>query len=269
MKTNWTFEMLQKEAFKYKTRTEFSNKSRNAYSTAQSRGILDLICSHMKYVYINWTYNSLKKEALKYKTRGEFYKNSPKAYDMAQHRKILNEICTHMKSIFTNWTFKMLHEEALKYKSRIDFQIYSPNAYFASRRRNILDKICSHMKPSIGSSRYEKELLKKIKIFYPNSKWIRDRKVKIINKPHIKGFDLDIYIPELNKAIEFDGKYWHSFEGLSRGRSHWPQKDIKNYHEIKDNYFLTKNIKILHIKEENWLKNKEKCIKQCLKFLRN
>jgi hypothetical protein len=41
-----------------------------------------------------------------------------------------------------------------------------------------------------------------------------DNKVKIKGKPYIHGFDIDIFIPELNIGIEFDGGYYHTFAGL-------------------------------------------------------
>ncbi len=94
-------------------------------------------------------------------------------------------------------------------------------------------------------------------------------KVKIPNKSYIKGFEIDIFVPELNKGIEFDGKYHHSFEYMrvDPKRAKWSDNDIHNYHEIKDAWFASKGIQILHIKEEDWNKNKELCVKRCLKFL--
>lgn len=43
----WTDEEVAEEALKYKTRVEFQENSL-AWSVAQSRGLLDLVCSHMK-----------------------------------------------------------------------------------------------------------------------------------------------------------------------------------------------------------------------------
>lgn len=102
---------------------------------------------------------------------------------------------------------------------------------------------------------------------YPKIVKLKDYKVKIEGKPHIKRFEIDIFVPELNKGIEFDGIYWHSIAGLKRSRKHWPLEDLENYHQIKDTYFLGKGIKILHIKEQDWLKNKEECVKKCFQFL--
>jgi very-short-patch-repair endonuclease len=81
------------------------------------------------------------------------------------------------------------------------------------------------------------------------------------------GLDIDIYIPELRKGIEFDGDYWHSFEGLKRGRPDWPEEDLERYHQIKDRYFLSKGIEILHINEKEWLENHSKCLQKINDFL--
>jgi len=35
-----------------------------------------------------------------------------------------------------------------------------------------------------------------------------------------------------------------------------------------DRYFKSKGIDILHIKEEDWVKDKDRCIKQCFLFLK-
>lgn len=82
---------------------------------------------------------------------------------------------------------------------------------------------------------------------------------------------VDIYIPELKLGVEFDGNYHHSFEYMRgcKKKVKWSDDDIRNYHEIKDTWFLTKGIAVLHIKEKDWLENKQACIQKCLDFLSN
>jgi uncharacterized protein (DUF488 family) len=53
----------------------------------------------------------------------------------------------------------------------------------------------------------------------------------------------------------------------NKSKKFWSDDDIRNYHEIKDDWFASKGIKILHIKEEDWIADKEICIQRCLKFL--
>ena len=54
--------------------------------------------------------------------------------------------------------------------------------------------------------------------------------------------ELDIYIPKKNLAIEFDGCYWHS--------KLW--KD-NHYHQNKSKECLSKNIRLIHIYEDEWI----------------
>ena len=59
------------------------------------------------------------------------------------------------------------------------------------------------------------------------------------NRQIIKPYELDIYIPSLKLAIEYNGTYWHSLEkGLS-----------KNYHLDKSIICKNKNIRLIHIYE--------------------
>ena len=62
----------------------------------------------------------------------------------------------------------------------------------------------------------------------------------------ISPFELDIYIPEHNLAIEFNGWYWHS--------------DIykdKYYHQNKTKICNEKDITLIHIHEYNYINSKE------------
>lgn len=44
-------------------------------------------------------------------------------------------------------------------------------------------------------------------------------------------------------------------------------EDVINYHQIKDEYFKSKGIELLHIKEEDWMEDKQGCIERCVEFL--
>ena len=59
-------------------------------------------------------------------------------------------------------------------------------------------------------------------------------------------YELDIYIPELNLAFEFNGSYWHSSL----------YKD-KFYHQNKTKLCYEKGIQLIHVYEYDWVKNKE------------
>jgi hypothetical protein len=274
----YTFESIEQEALKYKSRGEFQRLSVRYYRAAYDRDILEQVCSHMpRHISMSgknnptfkWSDEKLTEEASKYNTRKEFLKNNRSAYFTAQARGILNNISSHMiRLIREDWTYEELKAEALKYGTRVDFYRKSSNAYTAAKKRYILDDICTHMRQSCGVSSYEKELKEALSLVYSSVRKLRKSKIQIYDKPHIKGFDIDIYVPELKLGIEFDGTYHHSFDGLKRARPHWSDEDIKNYHKLKDDYFLNNyDIKILHISEKDWLINKQECIKRCLEFL--
>jgi hypothetical protein len=46
------FDLVKKEALKYKTRTEFASKSRSAYNWMRKNKCIDEVCSHMKRYFI-------------------------------------------------------------------------------------------------------------------------------------------------------------------------------------------------------------------------
>jgi hypothetical protein len=286
MKMNWTLEKIHLEALKYKTVKEFYTLGKNAYQLAAKLGILDSVCCHMSKGHIigdgnpscKWTFDKLYLEAIKYKAKRQFRNGSYSAYVIALKRGFLDSICKHMKDYDGSgenhpgfkWTPEKVQEEASKYKTRSEFRINSGGSHSAAKRLNILDQVCSHMKRPGGTSREEKQMLDIIKDIYPSAKKIRDSKVKIEEKPHIHGFDIDIFIPELNLGIEMDGPYYHSFEFMRKDpkKIKWSDEDIKNYDNLKDSWFLSsKGITVTHIKWTNWKKDKQACINKCLEFL--
>lgn len=267
----WPLKRLQIEANKYITRGGLKKGSPVAYKVACERNLLDQICLHMPSAsnkpYID---EELRLEALKYDKRSLFFEKSGGAYQVACRRgkKFLDKICCHMEDVYNYWPPEKLHPEALKYSDRTSFQRGSPGAWKASRKLGLLDKICDHMKILGGSSKPEKELFSIIFKKFPNTKKLRDKKVKIEGKPYIKGFEIDILVGNL--GIEFDGKRYHSFEFMRKDKQKkfWSDEDIRNYHKLKDDWFAIKGIQILHIKEEDWNSDKESCIQKCLAFLK-
>jgi hypothetical protein len=262
-------EELVQEALRYKTRIEFRKKNSNAYACASKRKILSSICAHMKLLRRSaYTNEELHNEAIKYSTRSEFERENSGAYQVAHKRGVLDRICTHMVEARHVWKITELLPEALLYKTRTAFQKGSPGAWDVARRLDILDKICSHMPNSANASLSEIELFEIIKTMCPEAKKLRDRKVKIEGKPYIKGFDIDILVGNL--GIEFDGPHHHSFEYMRKSycKRFWSDEDIRNYHEIKDAWFATKGIEILHIKWDDWIADKRVCIDKRTAFLK-
>ena len=61
------------------------------------------------------------------------------------------------------------------------------------------------------------------------------------NRTILGGRELDVYLPDHNLAFEFNGLYWHSSLKVPR-----------NYHQKKSFDCLNKNIRLIHIWQDDW-----------------
>lgn len=77
------------------------------------------------------------------------------------------------------------------------------------------------------------------------------------NRSVISPYELDIYLPDKNIAIEYDGLYWHGEASNNKD---------KKYHINKTNLCNNKGIQLIHIFEDEWL-YKKNIVKDKLKHL--
>lgn len=100
-------EACSKEAVKYKTRTEFQEKSNGAYTYAMRHGFLEEICEGMTLLWKSiWDKEKCTIEAQKYNRRIDFQRGSNSAYTYAMRHGFLDEICQHMKFYYQTDTYK-------------------------------------------------------------------------------------------------------------------------------------------------------------------
>lgn len=90
-----------------------------------------------------------------------------------------------------------------------------------------------------GKSYSEKELVDFVKSIYSDE--IMENTKRIIPPK-----ELDIYIPKMKLAIEYNGLYWHDENHVD-----------KNYHLTKTNMCNEKGIDLIHVFEDDWLERKE------------
>lgn len=112
------------------------------------------------------------------------------------------------------------------------------------KNRNRLRDWCDNNPDKLFTSfisKKELELLNWIKSYYPDARKMRKG-----------GNEIDVFIPELNIGIEFNGLYWHS-----------ELNKPTNYHLDKTNYFKEHGIKLLHVFEHEWA-SKQQQIKSFL-----
>ncbi len=264
----WTKDKILAEAKKYNNPYAFQLGSKNAYQAAINMGILKEACTHMtRLCHEPYDKENLKPIVAKHRDIGALRSEDPDAYAAICRLGLLEELTSSLDRERHYWSDQDLFEEARKYMTHGEFKEKNKSAYTLCVERGILEEVCSHMFKSGTVSSSEYAILCAVKKFFPETKRYKTNSVKIENKSHIKGFEVDILVKSLGKAIEFDGTYYHSFKGLKRSRKHWPNEDICNYHDLKDTWFATKGIQILHIKEEEWKNDKATCIAQIEQFL--
>jgi hypothetical protein len=147
---------------------------------------------------------------------------------------------------------KKIHNNKYDY-SLVDYKKSSTNIKIICPNHGIYEQMpMVHLKnfgckkcSNNGISIKEKEVVSFIKLL--NIKLI-ENDLKILG-----GKELDIYLPNNNLAIEYNGLYWHSDLFLNN-----------DYHLNKTNLCENKGIKLLHIFEDEWLDNK-KIIKSIIK----
>lgn len=147
----WTKDLLAAEAAKYTTIKDFRKYSPGAYQTADNKGLLPVIGSHLKRVKRpngSWTPKTVIEEAKKEKTLQDFRKNNPSAYDAAKKLKItakLREILSFKFQPAGYWTYQRVASEAKKYRFRSDFEKGCLAAYHMASKKKWLAAVCQHM----------------------------------------------------------------------------------------------------------------------------
>ena len=95
------FENVHKEALKYKHRNEFFSQSNGAWASANKKGWLDGVCSHMERPdawQLKWTKEEITNLARDYDTKLKFRRENPSAYVIACRNGWWDEISEHMIS---------------------------------------------------------------------------------------------------------------------------------------------------------------------------
>lgn len=104
--------------------------------------------------------------------------------------------------------------------------------------------LCAHRNKS---SSYEKELYTIIKKSYNG---------KIVQNIRMNNYEIDLFFPDLNIGIEFNGYYWHC------------DKHVKPNHDVKKlEFFLEKGINVYFINEIDYINKKELIIDKIFNIL--
>ena len=288
-RTKWTKEKCHEEALKYKSRIEFKNNSGGAYKKAQTSKWLDEICSHMiptkelhKINSTKWTKEKCHEEALKYRSRIEFMKRSNNAYDASRRNGWLDEICSHMKSkkeLTTKWTKDAMQElwdehypgkydfsNAVKIRINKNEGRFNEGIKFGNVHCNDCNKRFTIKTTNVKSlifycdcrkeaSKLETELFEFINSVY-DGKIVRNDRQTIQEGGKLL-FELDIYLPDIKVAIEFNGIFYHAHNGIYGKKS-------RAYHRKKFEACEERGIQLIQVWEDQW-NVKKSSIKSLLK----
>lgn len=135
----------------------------------------------------------------------------------------------------------------------VEFIYMDSQTKFVSK--NDIQKIIDYAsikRPHCSSSHAEKELVTFIKSFY-------DRIVLENKRKIIPPMELDIYLPDLNIAIEYNGNWFHSIEA---GTS-------KEYHLNKSLKCRQQNIRLIHIYEFEDFEHQKQLLKDLIMGIDN
>jgi hypothetical protein len=207
----WNFELVKKEASKYKTRKDFQENSKGAYLYAFRSNILDEICSHMDSGRGIWNFELTQKEALKYESKKDFERDSCGAYCFAYRNGYLDEVCNHMIDNAKTDNDVIYIWKAISLGKWNDKDIY---------------------KIGKTSARLGKE-----RIYFVANEANMQVEIVLIEKVNCKASNLETEILRMGEKINLSG-----FNGASDFRA-FSKNDLKKAFEIVEPYMKNINIR--------------------------
>lgn len=124
--------------------------------------------------------------------------------------------------------------------------------------------VCPCCNPSARISNKEYDVYKNILYKYPELKIESGNRSIIKNEYTNRFLELDIYLPSIKLAIEFNGTYWHSDENITNRIGF---KSANDYHKYKFNKCKEKDIFLYFIKEEDYDIDKDKVLKKVYRLI--
>ena len=161
-------------------------------------------------------------------SKSDIIKNKIKKSNiLTSHKKIFNENRDIIDIIDDKYIIKC------DCKGDHNFEINRVLFYKRRENNTIICTLCNPINKH--QSGLEMQLFNYIKDHYSGKIITSDRKI-------IKPYELDIYLPDLGLAFEFNGLYWHNELNKSN-----------NYHYTKTKKCIDSNINLIHIYEDDWV----------------
>lgn len=173
-----------------------------------------------------------------WKSKDIHYKSSLGTF-ISKNLKLKESILEKLK---TNSNYKLISIDYDKYKREViincdvcdsKFNINREDFHIRYKNKTTICTVCNPV--NTNQSGTEMQLYEFIKNNF-------DGEILTNIKTIIKPSELDIYLPDLKLAFEFNGLYWHS-----------ESQKGKHYHYKKTNRCKDINIELLHIWEDDWV----------------
>ena len=120
-----------------------------------------------------------------------------------------------------------------------NYDRHSFNNVYHLKSETYTPRLCRSCYKSLSTSKYEDEIADYISTFYSGELVRNSRNI-------ISPLELDLYYPEKNIAIEFNGDYWHNESRVT-----------SDYHYNKFKKCFYSGITLVSIFEHEWLSNKD------------
>jgi len=152
--------------------------------------------------------------------------------------------------------YKLLSKEYKGVHTKLELECNKGHIYKVRYSDFLQGKRCPECWNEKNFSRGEKEVLEYIDSLTDTTIIPNDRS-QIINPKTGNFLELDIFLPDLMKAIEYNGTYWHSFDEAIFN-------DNQKVVQCKE-----KGIDLIIIKDEDWNNNKEEIKNGIYTFIKN
>jgi hypothetical protein len=185
-----------------------------------------------KEKYVN---TCIKKYGIEHASKSKQYKDS--------HKKLMFEKFTsseRFKNFIPQFTFEEYQGVTKKFNQKYTFKCRRCNNVEDHDLCDGKDVKCSKCDKIMSG--FQTEVVDYIKSIFPNEPIVTN------NRVILSPFELDIYLPSKNIAIETNGLYWHT--EVSGGKN-------KNYHSNKTRMASAKGIRLIHIFENEWKLKKD------------
>lgn len=248
----WEYEFIsENKIFNYKKAMSYFNRSNSTIWKQAKKLNLSYEIKYEKINHIHWNDKSFWEQHFITNTntfdynKAMVYFNCKEPVTRKQLKKLKIDY-TNIRIIidFQNWSNPQFWEQNFINNGFIDYK--KAMNYFNKAKTSIIKQlIFLKISRKLKSNRSMSE---NVIIEYITKQY--NYELILNSKEIIYPLELDIYIPMLNLAIEFNGNYWHSYH-LKIGHTK-KQKDYnysKYRHQLKSIDCFKKNIRLLHLFE--------------------